>query len=187
MLVQQIVGRRFKAARLAGQSQAASRRSFGLLQLHIPFTTNRSFPINLRATAEQLAGSAQRYPSDVPPRPQAPGGSAGNDGGGGAVNAYRGGGGAALPPPLQLLNAALGAPLAVIGGSVRLLVRALGFGATVAGAVARAVLPRRLSAALGRAGRAIASAGAEVAPAAAAAEFVQQFTGVWWQGLPRAW
>ncbi|EFN56883.1 hypothetical protein CHLNCDRAFT_144534 [Chlorella variabilis] len=132
---------------------------------------------------EQSAGGAQRatHPPDVPPRPQAPAGSTGvrrrgaaPPAGGAAVDAYNPGGGA-LPPPLQLLNAVLGAPLVVVGGGVRLLVRALGFGARLGGAVARRVLPRRLSAALGRAGRALASAGAEVAPAAAAAEFVRQF------------
>lgn len=112
-----------------------------------------------------------QHPAGVAPRPAVPTGGAG-----GAVDAYAPAGGP-LPLPLQLLSAVLGAPFALLGGSVRLVGRVLGMGASVAGAVGRRVLPARLVAALGRAGRAVAAAGAEVAPAAAAEEFVRQFAG----------
>jgi hypothetical protein len=93
------------------------------------------------------------------------------------VAAYPGGGGGALPFPLQLLNVLLGAPFMIVGGSIRLAGRLLGGGAAVASAVARRVLPRRLAAALARAGRALAAAGAEAPPADAAAAFARQFAG----------
>ncbi|KAL4443291.1 hypothetical protein ABPG75_011028 [Micractinium tetrahymenae] len=121
---------------------------------------------------EQTAGDhgARRpHPPDVPLRPRAP------RGGGGAVNAYPAGAGGALPPPLALLGAVLGAPLALLGGGGRLVMRALGWGAALVGAVARRVLPARVSAALAGAGHALVAAGEEVPPAQAAAEFVRQF------------
>jgi hypothetical protein len=93
------------------------------------------------------------------------------------VNAYPAAARGPLPPPLQLLGVVLGAPFAVLGGGIRLLRRTLGFGAAVAGAVASRVLPARLSAVLGRAGRAVSAAGRDLQPAAAAAEFAQHFTG----------
>ncbi|KAL4854252.1 putative oxidoreductase YhdF [Chlorella vulgaris] len=124
---------------------------------------------------EQSGGG---HPADVPPRPPAPTGGLAADHfpGVNAVNAYPAAARGPLPPPLQLLGVVLGAPFAVLGGGIRLLRRTLGFGAAVAGAVASRVLPARLSAVLGRAGRAVSAAGRDLPPAAAAAEFAQQFT-----------
>lgn len=116
--------------------------------------------------AEQTAGVHDAHRAPHAPR-----------GGGAAVQAYPAGAGGALPPPLALLGAVLGAPLALLGGGVRLLVRALGWGAALVGAVARRVLPARVTAALAGAGRALAASGEEVPPAQAAAEFARQFAG----------
>ncbi|KAL4423405.1 hypothetical protein ABPG77_009983 [Micractinium sp. CCAP 211/92] len=105
--------------------------------------------------------------------------------GGAAVQAYTAGAGGALPPPLALLGAVLGAPLALLGGGVRLLVRALGWSAALVGAVARRMLPARVTAALAGAGRALAAAGAEVPPAQAAADFARQFSERYGDRRPR--
>lgn len=131
---------------------------------------------------EQTGGAhgAQRaHPPDVPSRPHIP------RAGGGAVQAYPAGAGGPLPPPLALLGAVLGAPLALLGGGVRFLVRALGWGAALVGAVARRVLPTRVTAALAGAGRALAAAGEDVSPAQAAADFARQFAERYGDRRPR--
>ena len=100
-----------------------------------------------------------QHPPDVPPRPRAPAG-----GDGGALWNPR-----AAPLPVQLVGAALSLPLAVLGGSLRLLLRTLSVSAAVAGAVARAVLPRPVANALAGGVKEVGGGGPALGAAAAAA------------------
>ncbi len=127
--------------------------------------------------AEQTGGARRPHPPDVPPRPHAPHELGAAPAGARAAQAYPGAARGALPPPLAFLGALLGAPFALLAAGVRLAGRAASVGAAVVGAVARAVLPRRIFAALAGALRALTAAGAEVAPARAAEEFARAFTG----------
>lgn len=122
---------------------------------------------------EQTGGARRPHPPDVPPRPQAPHELGAPPAGARAAQAYPGAGRGALPPPLAFLGALLGAPFALLAAGVRLAGRAASFGATLLGAVARAVLPRRVFAALAGVLRSLTAP--DVPPARAAEEFARDF------------
>jgi len=129
---------------------------------------------------EQAAPPARRggYPSNIPPRPRAPGNQA----------IYQNHGnrrGVPAPFPIQLVQAVLTLPIAVISTSVKIVGRTLGLGLSIAGAIAQRVLPARVSNSLRSAARAITEGPQVEDPAASAADFIRSFSAKHGERVPR--
>lgn len=131
-------------------------------------------------STEQAAPPARRggHPSNIPPRPRAPGNQ--------AIYQNQGNGrGGPAPFPIQLAQAVLTLPLAVISTSFKIFGRTLGFGLNIAVAVAQRVLPARVSNSLRSAARAITAGPQAEDPAASATDFIRSFAAKHGERIPR--